>query len=237
MKRFILTLSLLALCAPARAQAPVTVVIDGRSYSLTLTPLDGGVGPIAPDSLNAEKDALGRLVVTWADKSTDETGFILWRKTGGEWARIATTAANVTAFTDWGVTPGDHAYRVQATKETGSSGFTPEVTVTFAVGTQPVPLGPIIYDYTTPDGAPLVAIAPGDTIAIRGESFGESGHVYVNATSVIPRLWTDSTILVTLPEGPFYHPPTIGVVRKDGRHHSGMMSWSLVKMRAAEVAR
>ena len=213
-------------CLPSVAQVPVELVIDGRKYRLTLTPLDNGVGPIAPSDLTVDRDALGRVVIAWADKSIDEAAFVVWRRQdGGEWQRIGTTAANVSAYTDWGALPGTYTYRVQSTKDTGSSAFTSEVPITVALLTELEPLSPVVHAYTAPDGSPLTALEPGGTIAIRGESFGEEkGQILVNGLEVPSRLWTATTVTVRLPSGTLLHPPTVTVRRADGKWSSSMVT-------------
>jgi hypothetical protein len=72
----------------------------------------------------------GRLRLTWTDRSHNENGFQIERKTGrsGAFALIAITAANVSSYTDSTVTPGiTYCYRVRAFNRTGFSAYTAEV--------------------------------------------------------------------------------------------------------------
>lgn len=239
MKRLLIGITLAFCTLPAIAQS-AEVTIDGRRFTLTLTPLDPpapGVGPIAPTGLGVERDQLGRVVVSWQDKSSDEAGFHLWRKSGvSGWQRIATTAANVNAYTDWGAVPGDHTYRVQSHKDTGASAFTPEVAFTVTASINVTPLVPTTHAYTTPDGAPVTKLLPGDTISIRGEAFGtEPGVVTVNYLPVAHRAWTDATILLRLPDTPLRHAPNIGIRRTDGRYTQSMLPWEWVTPAAPET--
>jgi hypothetical protein len=57
-----------------------------------------------------------RVVLTWTDRSTTETGFSIERwRAGRGWQRIVTTAANATTFTDTTtVAATRYAYRVRA---------------------------------------------------------------------------------------------------------------------------
>jgi hypothetical protein len=74
-----------------------------------------------------------QLRLTWTDRSHNEDGFHIERKTGnsGTFALIAVTAANVSSYTDSGVTAGiTYCYRVRAFNRTSLSAYTNAVCAT-----------------------------------------------------------------------------------------------------------
>jgi hypothetical protein len=83
--------------------------------------------PYSPVNLVAAQDTTaGSIKLTWKDKSTNETGFEVWRKTGdcvsaSEWMKVAAPGANKTSWTDEGLSSGNvYSYRIKAYKKTGS---------------------------------------------------------------------------------------------------------------------
>jgi len=70
------------------------------------------------------------LQLSWADNSSDETGFHVERKLGvaGEYSVIATTSANVTSYDDSGLADNTtYCYRVNAFNSAGNSAYSPEL--------------------------------------------------------------------------------------------------------------
>ncbi len=91
------------------------------------------VAPAAPSGLTATAISSSRIDLAWTDNSSNETGFKIERRTGpaGEWVLIATTAADVAAYADAGLTPGTtYFYRLSATNAAGDSGITAPVGAT-----------------------------------------------------------------------------------------------------------
>jgi hypothetical protein len=80
----------------------------------------------APTNAAAKAGSATAITVTWADKSTGESGFEVWRSTTGPtgtFAKRATTGANVKSWKDAGLTTvTQYCYQVRAI---GSSGVTP----------------------------------------------------------------------------------------------------------------
>jgi hypothetical protein len=83
--------------------------------------------PYSPINLAAAQGTTaGSIKLTWEDKSADETGFEIWRKTGdclstSAWNKVATLGANKTSWTDTGRTSGStYAYKIRAYKKSGS---------------------------------------------------------------------------------------------------------------------
>ena len=75
--------------------------------------------------------------LTWADNSSDETGFRVERKLGatGAYGVIVTTDANVTSYNDSNLADSTtYCYRVNAFNDAGNSPYSPEVCGTTAIG-------------------------------------------------------------------------------------------------------
>ena len=71
--------------------------------------------------------------LSWADNSSDESGFNIERKTGttGTYAQIASVGANVTSYTDSSLTSSTtYCYRVNAFNNAGTSPYSPEACAT-----------------------------------------------------------------------------------------------------------
>jgi hypothetical protein len=83
------------------------------------------VVPYRPTDLSALPGAAGGTVnLSWTDKSVNESGFEIQRKTGScssaaAWTKVATVGANITSWVDTNRT-GEYAYRVRAYKKTGA---------------------------------------------------------------------------------------------------------------------
>ena len=116
------------------------IQVDADAASLTLrfferdnatTPLDtltltNGNAPAAPTKLVAGAVSAGRIDLSWADNSPDEAHFILERSPdgAGNWAAIATPAANATRYSDTSgsLLPGvTYHYRVRAAAAAGAA--------------------------------------------------------------------------------------------------------------------
>ena len=77
--------------------------------------------PYRPTNLSATPVSSSRINLTWTDKSSNETGFEIYRKLGicsspNSWGKIATTKANSTSYSnDTGLSPGiAYSYKVRA---------------------------------------------------------------------------------------------------------------------------
>jgi hypothetical protein len=91
------------------------------------------VVPITPSDLTATLVSNTQATLSWVDKSTNEVGFKVERKTGnGTFGVIATTNADITTINDAGLTPNTtYTYRVYSFNNTGKSlSYTNEVTIT-----------------------------------------------------------------------------------------------------------
>lgn len=89
--------------------------------------------PNAPDSLRAYQDGGNSAVVlNWKDKSFNETGFKIQRKTGtaGAWELLGSTGPDTNIFKDNGVQSGtEYSYRVFAYNSGGNSSFSNSVSL------------------------------------------------------------------------------------------------------------
>lgn len=96
--------------------------------------------PTAPRTLVATAASTTQINLTWVDASTNETGFQIERSltSGSGFALITTTTANVTSFSNTGLTPGtQYFYRVRAINAVGNSAFTSTVNTTTAIPNAP----------------------------------------------------------------------------------------------------
>ncbi|HYO09422.1 MAG TPA: NPCBM/NEW2 domain-containing protein [Tepidisphaeraceae bacterium] len=100
------------------------------------TPTSVQQPPAAPTNLAATAPQPTKVTLSWADNSTNETGFIIERKTGaaGAWAQIGTTASNIATYDDLTVAAGtQYFYRVRANSAAGQSADSNEAQVTTPV--------------------------------------------------------------------------------------------------------
>ena len=88
------------------------------------------VPPAAPSALTARTLGGRRIALSWRDNSTNETGFIVERSTGGSaFAEVARLGANARSYTDSGLVRNlTYSYRVRAFNAAGVS--SPSNTVT-----------------------------------------------------------------------------------------------------------
>ncbi|MBM3250618.1 MAG: hypothetical protein FJZ07_00015 [Candidatus Nealsonbacteria bacterium] len=106
----------------------------------------GGGVPTAPSNLSATVVSGSRITLSWTDNSANETGFKIYRNG----TRITTTAADVTSYTDTGLSAGTaYSYYVKATSASGDSAASNTVSATTQSGAGGG------FDFTTPsdDGA------------------------------------------------------------------------------------
>jgi hypothetical protein len=86
--------------------------------------------PAAPMGLLALTVSSTEISLSWSDRSTDETGFGIWRKSpGGDWVRIAVAPANAEFFLDSGLTANTaYQYHVRAHNGPSASDWSNEAT-------------------------------------------------------------------------------------------------------------
>ncbi len=100
-----------------------------------------GPPPNAPSNLIANTISSSQINLTWQDNSSDETGFKIERKTGtGSYSQIATVGANVTSYSNSGLSTGTtYYYRVRAYNAAGNSNYSNEVSATTLPPPPPAP--------------------------------------------------------------------------------------------------
>ncbi len=99
--------------------------------------------PAAPTGLATGTVTQTSVALTWVDNATNETGYVVERKTGsGSYATLTTLGANATSFNDVTAAANTtYSYRVRATNSGGSSSYSNEVTVTTPVAIPTAPSG------------------------------------------------------------------------------------------------
>ncbi|MFM8911394.1 MAG: fibronectin type III domain-containing protein, partial [Flammeovirgaceae bacterium] len=99
--------------------------------------------PTAPTTLVATATSTTQINLTWVDASNNETGFQIERSltTGTGFTLVTTTTANVTSFSNTGLTANtQYFYRVRSTNAVGSSVFTPQASARTSVPAAPTTL-------------------------------------------------------------------------------------------------
>ena len=78
--------------------------------------------PAAPSNLIGEVLSSSSIRLTWADNSSNETRFLIFRSNTGIWSQITTTPQNHTTFTDTNLLEvTSYQYYVVATNNAGNS--------------------------------------------------------------------------------------------------------------------
>ena len=98
--------------------------------------------PAAPTGLSATTNSSTQINLTWADASTNETGFQIERSltTATGFTLVGTTAANAVSFANTGLTAGTrYFYRVRSINAGGTSAYTAEANATTAVAAPAAP--------------------------------------------------------------------------------------------------
>jgi hypothetical protein len=82
--------------------------------------------PLAPSNLVATAMTSTKIALSWADNSSDESGFYVYRSTDGiTWNLVSTLAANTTTWTSTGLAKGArYYYKVTAFNAAGESAAT-----------------------------------------------------------------------------------------------------------------
>jgi phosphodiesterase/alkaline phosphatase D-like protein len=99
-------------------------------YSSTATAATLDVPPAAPTGLTAATISATQINLNWADNANNESGYLVERSTDGvNFTQIANLGANVTSYSNTGLTPAtQYYYRVRATNSAGNSGYSSTAT-------------------------------------------------------------------------------------------------------------
>lgn len=106
--------------------------IGNSAYSQEVSAATGV--PAAPAALTATAVSKEKIMLTWIDNATNETGFSIERKTaGGSYTQVASVSANTTVYSDAGLSAGTvYHYRVRAHNAIGNSSYSNEAVSTTA---------------------------------------------------------------------------------------------------------
>ena len=97
------------------------------------TTTGGPSPPTAPSNLSATATSSTQINLAWTDNSSTEDGFYVERKTGagGTYSQIASPGANVTSYSDTGLSAStEYYYRVRAYNSAGTSSYSNEANAT-----------------------------------------------------------------------------------------------------------
>ena len=103
------------------------------SYSsiLNVTTQEQVVTVNAPSNLASGSKTSSQIAMSWADNSNNEDGFKIERSTGGSYTEIATVGANVTSYTNTGLSASTaYSYRVRGYKGSVNSSYSNVLSVT-----------------------------------------------------------------------------------------------------------
>jgi fibronectin type 3 domain-containing protein len=124
---------------------------SGRSaFTNVADAVAGGTGqtppptvPGAPSGLAASAASASQINLSWADNSTNETGFRIERSTDGTtWGLLTTVGANVKVYSNTGLSASTkYYYRVLAVGGSGNSGWSHVASATTQAVSQPPPGG------------------------------------------------------------------------------------------------
>ncbi len=140
-----------------------------------------------PSKLSATAASCSQINLSWTDNSNNETGFKIERKTGvsGSWSQIATVGANITSYSNTGLTGNTtYYYRVRAYNAAGDSSYSNEANATTpaCVANQ----APVAVATVSKDSATYT-----DSITV---TQGVATPIYLSASgSSDPNGWTDPT--------------------------------------------
>jgi transcriptional regulator CtsR len=123
--------------------------IGDSDYSAAASAVTGVI-PATPSDLEATTVSKSKIKLTWTDRSNNETGFKIERRVGGgSYSQIATVAANITTYSDTGLSAGKtYYYRVRAYNSTGNSAYSNQVSTTTSTPDAPSDLSAETLSYT-----------------------------------------------------------------------------------------
>ena len=146
--------------------------------------------PAAPSSLAIQSAAYNKIVVGWADNSSNENGFRVERSSDGvSYSEVATLGADVRSFSDSNVSARTaYYYRVRAYNSSGTSAYSNTTSVTTPDVPPPPPTAPSsVVAGNNGDGTALVSWTTGTTTAtsfdVRREKWDSRKGVWSGATT------------------------------------------------------
>jgi hypothetical protein len=137
--------------------------------------------PLAPLNLSATAGP-GQINLAWSDTATNESGYIVQRKTGagGTWATLTTLAANTTTYGDTSASAGTtYYYRVAANNSAGDSAYSNEASASLPASSITI---------TNPHGGEVWVIGQPTTVA--WTSAGSVGNVDIDLSTDSGATWT-----------------------------------------------
>jgi hypothetical protein len=107
-------------------------LIQGDNTAAMSKVVEASLPPVAPSALKAAAASKTQINLTWADNSSDETGYKVERSTDGlTFTQLTTLAGNSTAYASTSLTGGKkYYYRVRAYNANGNSAYTAVATAT-----------------------------------------------------------------------------------------------------------
>jgi hypothetical protein len=131
--------------------------------------------PAAPSNLVATAVSSTQINLTWSDNSSNETGFVLEKKTGtGSYGTVASPFQNATSYPNTALTPATtYTYRIKATNASGDSIYSNEATAT-----TPANCGTLCV--------PVLSSKPGAPATIYLDFDGEPAHNFKVNNALVP---------------------------------------------------
>jgi len=120
-----------SLLADVSVQANLALIRGDNTASMADIP-ETALPPAAPGALKATAASKSQINLTWADNSSNETGFKVERSTDGvTYTQLATLAVNSTSYASTSLSAGKKYYfRVSAYNANGNSAYTAVVSAT-----------------------------------------------------------------------------------------------------------
>lgn len=123
-----------------------STAVSGWSKVAQATTLTS-TGPLSPKDLTLKSAGETSATLTWTDRATDETGYVVERsRDNTNFTVLKTLGANTTTYTDAAIWPATvFYYRVRAQKEAIYSAYSNTLTLTTGGVNTPPSSGPLIY--------------------------------------------------------------------------------------------